>query len=336
MRQSRARIIADGAAAGLLGGLVIAVWFFIFDAAQGRPLETPAMLAAALLHGVRQPVMTTAAWTLVMEYSIVHFLAFAVIGIIGALLIDASEEHPEMFGTLLIFTIGFEVFFIALIIMLGPAAQAAVSIWKGMSGNLLATAAMLSFFFWRQPVLAENLLGPWTAVVREGVIAGIIGGVIVAAWFFIYDVAIGHPFHTPALLGAIIFNGMTEPQGFVVTAALVLGYSVLHFFAFILFGIAASITMAASEYEPLLALGTLVLFVWFELCFAAFVTFLAQSAVQAIGWWNIIGGNVTALAAIIAYYEIRHPRVVPRIRERWVTLRTEGHIDRDARAGTFR
>jgi len=336
MRQSRARIIVDGAAAGLLGGLVIAVWFFIFDAAQGHPLETPAMLAAALLHGVRQPEMTTAAWTLVMEYSIVHFLAFAVIGIIGALLIDASEIHPEMFGTLLIFTIGFEVFFIALIIMLGPAAQAAVSIWKGMSGNLMATAAMLGFFFWRQPVLAQNLLGPWTAVVREGVIAGIIGGVIVAAWFLIYDVAIGQPFRTPALLGAIIFNGMTEPQGFAVTAALVLGYSVLHFFAFILFGIAASITMAASEYEPLLALGTLVLFVWFELCFAAFVTFLAQSAVQAIGWWNIIGGNVTALAAIIAFYEIRHPRVIPRIRERWVTLRTEGHIDSDVRAGTFR
>ena len=83
---------------------------------------------------------------------------------------------------------------------------------------------MLGFFFWRQPVLAENLLGPWTAVVREGVIAGILGGVIVAAWFLIYDVAIGHPFRTPALLGAIIFNGMTEPQGFAVTAALVLGY----------------------------------------------------------------------------------------------------------------
>ena len=63
-----------------------------------------------------------------------------------------------------------------------------------------------------------------------------------------------------------------------------------------------------------------------------FVTFLAQSAVQEIGWWNIIGGNVTALAAIIAYYEIRHPRVVPRIRERWA-LRTEGHRE-PAHAGS--
>jgi hypothetical protein len=200
MRQSKTRIIADGAIAGLIGGLVIAAWFFIFDAAQGHPLETPAILSAVLLHGVRQPVMNTIAWTLVAEYTIIHFLAFVVIGIIGGLLIDASEDRPEMFGTLLIFTIGFEVFFIALIIMLGPAAQATVSIWKGMSGNLLATAAMLAFFLWRHPALAENLLGPWTAVVREGVIAGLIGGGIVAAWFLVYDVAIGHPFRTPASL----------------------------------------------------------------------------------------------------------------------------------------
>ena len=333
MRQSKTRIILEGVIAGLLGGLVIAAWFFIFDAAQGHPLETPAILAATLLHGIRHPAMTGAAWTLVAEYSVVHFLAFAIIGAIGALLINAAKDHPEMFGALLIFTIGFEVFFIALIVMLGPAAQSAVSIWKGMTGNLLATAAMLGFFFWREPALASNLLGPWTGVAREGVIAGLIGGIIVAAWFLIYDLAIGHPFRTPALLGAIIFNGMAEPQNFAVTASLVLGYTVLHFFAFIMFGIAASILMAASEYEPLLALGTLVLFVWFELCFVAFVTFLDQAAVQEIGWFNIIGGNVAALAAIVAFYEIRHPRVVPRIGERWVALRSEGHRE-PAHAGT--
>ena len=72
MRQSKTRIIADGSIAGLIGGLVIAAWFFVFDAAQGHPLETPAILSAVLLHGVRQPVMTTIAWTLVTEYTIIH------------------------------------------------------------------------------------------------------------------------------------------------------------------------------------------------------------------------------------------------------------------------
>jgi hypothetical protein len=325
MQQSKARIITDGVLAGLIGGAVIAAWFFLFDAARGEALRTPALLAAALLHVSPGPTaaMSPAGWLLVAEYTIAHFAAFALIGALGALLIDASERHAELFGILLIFTVGFEMFFISVLMLLGPAAQAAMPWWKVIIGNFMATGAMLGFFLWRQPVLGENLLGPWMGVLREGIISGILGGVIVALWFLVHDALMGQMFQTPALLGALIFNGITKPDNFAITTALVLGYTALHFFAFILFGIAASITMAASEWEPLLALGVLVLFIWFELCFVAMVTFLDQSAVQQIGWWNIIGSNVLALAAIITYYEYGHPRVVPQIATRWGVLRDE-------------
>ncbi|HJU12212.1 MAG TPA: hypothetical protein VJ728_15110, partial [Candidatus Binataceae bacterium] len=74
MQQSKARIIADGVMAGLLGGLIIAVWFLIFDAASGHALRTPALLAAALLHGGHTPVeLSGTAWTLVGEYTLAHF-----------------------------------------------------------------------------------------------------------------------------------------------------------------------------------------------------------------------------------------------------------------------
>jgi len=324
MQQSKGRIIADGVMAGLLGGLIIALWFLIFDAANGHPLQTPGLLAAALLHGSRTPVaLSGTAWTLVSEYTLAHFAVFALLGAIGALLIDGAERHPELFGTLLIFTIAFEVFFIALIMLAGPAAAAAMPWWKIIAGNLMATAGMLGFFLWRQPVLARNIMGQWTGVVREGVVSGVIGGVIVAVWFLIYDIATGHPFHTPALLGAIVFNALQQPESVAVSTAVVLGYTVLHFFAFIMFGIASSILMVASEREPVLALGELILFVWFELCFVAFVTFLDITAVEEIGWWNIIGGNILALAAIIAYFEHGHPRIVRRIIDRWEGLRDE-------------
>jgi hypothetical protein len=324
MQQSKIRIVIDGVMAGLLGGFIIAVWFLIFDTADGHPLQTPALLSAALLHGSHAPAaLTGTAWTLVAEYTLAHFLVFAALGAIGALLIDEAERYPELFGTLLIFTIAFEVFFIALAMLAGPAAAAAMPWWKIIIGNLMATAGMLGFFLWLQPGLAQNMMGEWTGVVREGVVSGIIGGVIVAVWFLIYDVATGQPFHTPALLGAIVFNAMHQPESFAVTTALVLGYTALHFFAFIMFGIASSILMVASEREPVLALGELVLFVWFELCFVAFVTFLDNTAVGEIGWWNIIGGNIVALAAIIAYYEHRHPRITGRIIDRWEGLRDE-------------
>jgi hypothetical protein len=323
MQRAKTRIIRDGIVAGLVGGAVIAGWFFIFDLVNGHPLWSPAMLAAALLHGSQPAEMTQAAWVLVAQYSLVHFTAFAIIGAIGALMIDGATRHPELFAPLLIFTAAFEVFFIALLMLMGPAAAAAMPWWKVIIGNLMATTAMLAYFFWMQRALARNLLGPWIEVVREGVIAGVIGALIVAAWFLIADIAAGQPFHTPALLGAIIFNGLHPTGPVTPTAALVLGYTALHFFAFIMFGIAASITMVTAEYEPLAALGVLVLFVCFEVSFAGFVTFLDQQAIAEIGWWNIIGGNVVALAAIITYYELGHPRVVPRMMERWDRMRDE-------------
>ena len=327
MQQSKGRIIADGVMAGLIGGAVIAAWFFVFDAARGEALKTPVLLAAALLHMTPQSTaMSSAAWLLVGEYTIVHFAAFALIGAIGALLIDAAERHAELFGILLIFTAAFQLFFISVLMLLGPAAQAAMPWWKVIIGNFMATGAMLGFFLWRQPVLAENLLGPWMGVVREGIVSGVLGGVIVALWFLVHDALIGQLFHTPAMLGALIFNGIERPNDFAITTALVLGYTALHFFAFILFGIAAAVTMAASEREPLLALGVLVLFIWFEVCFFGMVTFLDQSALQELGWWNVIGSNVLALAGIIAYYEHGHPRVIPRIVTRWGILRDEAAV----------
>jgi hypothetical protein len=324
MRHSKLSIVGDGILAGLIGGVVIAAWFFVFDALNGHPLWTPAVVAAALLHASHEQVaLTHAAWTLVAEYGILHFVVFAAIGAIGALLIDASERSPVLFAPLLIFTAAFEVFFIALLMLIGPAAAAAMPWWKVIIGNSMATAAMLAFFLWRQPVLAQNLFGPWMRVAWEGVVAGIIGGVIVAVWFLIADAAAGQPFHTPALLGSIIFHGLYQVGPVAPTAALVLAYTALHFFAFIMFGIAASITMAASEYEPLVALGVFILFAFFELSFAAFVTFLDARAIEEIGWWNIMGGNVVALASIIGYFEWGHPRVVPRMFERWIVVSDE-------------
>jgi len=324
MQQSRLRIVGDGIIAGLVGGLVIAAWFWLFDAVNGHPFHSPALLAAALIHGGHSPVpMNHTAWVMVAEYSVVHFAVFALIGAAGALMLEGAERQSELFVPLFLFTVGFEIFFIALLMFLGPAATAAMPWWKVFSGNLMATAAMLAAFMWRQPMLAENLVGPWIGVMREGIVAGLIGGVIVAMWFLIADYASGRAFHTPALLGTLLFNGLHQPGPVTPTLALVLGYSVMHFFAFIMFGIAASITMAASEHEPLVALGVLMLFLCFELCFAAFVTVLVQGAIEEIGWWNIIGGNVLALAAIITYYEIGHPRVVPRIIERWDEMRDE-------------
>lgn len=158
--KDRTAIIIDGVVAGLIGGAVIPLWFFIFDLAHGRPLETPLLLAEILLHrggheAVSQAFPLFVIGTYVIQYTVVHFFAFAIIGAIGALLLEAVQHWPALFGLLLIFVIASEILFILIIKLLGPAAVMTVPWWKVIIGNLMATAAMAGYFFARNPSLAH-------------------------------------------------------------------------------------------------------------------------------------------------------------------------------------
>src|SRR5271168_563435 len=324
MQHSRARIVIDGAVAGIVGAVVVALWFLIFDTIRGHPFETPALLAATILHGSHSVEVHHALILLSLEYSLIHFAAFIAFGIAGGLLLETCETESALLFSLAIFFAAFEVFFIAVVLFLGPDVMAELTWWGIIVGNLLATTAMLSYFFWRHPSLAWNLLGGWLSVAREGITAGLIGAITVAVWFMIYDFAAGEPFHTPALLGAMIFQNITLIGAIKATLPLVLGYTILHFFAFEMFGVALAILLAASEWEPFMALGVMLLLAVFEVFFVGFVSLIDQSALEALGWWKIIAGNILALIAMTTYFLRGHRGLHIKLVERWATLDSEG------------
>jgi hypothetical protein len=321
---SRARIVIDGAVAGIIGAIVVALWFLIFDTIRGHPFETPALLAATLLHGTHTAEVHRAISLLTLEYSLIHFAAFIAFGIAGGLLLETCETESSLLFSLAIFFAAFEVFFIAVVLFLGPNVMAELTWWGIMVGNLLATAAMLTYFFWRHPALAWNLLGGWISVAREGVTAGLIGAVVVALWFMGYDLASGNSFHTPALLGAMVFQNANVTDGIKATLPLVLGYTILHFFAFVTFGVALAILLAASEWEPFMALGAMLLLAVFEVFFVGFVSLVDQSALEVLGWWKIVAGNILALIAMTTYFIRSHRGLGVKLVERWAMLDTEG------------
>ncbi len=324
MQHSRTRIIIDGAVAGLIGAIVVAVWFLIFDVIRGHAFETPALLAATILHGTHSHEVHHGLVLLALEYSLIHFGAFIAFGIAGGLLLEACETESSLLFSLVIFFVAFEVFFIAVVLFLGPNVMAELTWWGIIVGNLLATVAMLSYFFWRHPALAYHLLGGWIAVAREGITAGLIGGIVVAIWFMAYDLAAGNSFHTPAILGAMVFGNGSVNGGVHVTLPLVLGYSILHFFAFVMFGLALAILLAASEWEPFMLLGALLLLAVFEVFFVGFVSLIDQSALEALGWWKIIAGNILALIAMATYFIRGHRGLGIKLVERWAMLDHEG------------
>ena len=321
MAHSRSRIIVDGAVAGLIGAGVVAIWFLVFDAARGQIFETPVMLAGAILHGSH--IEGVSAVRLVAEYTVLHFSAFIIAGVIGAQLLEAAENEPALLISLFVFLGAFDVFFIGVVMFLGPTVMHEVTWWGIVVANLSATAVMLYYFLSRHPLLARNLLGPWIGILEEGVAAGLIGAVIVAAWFLAYDLAMGEAFRTPLLLGEAIFNNAAAatPDTMV---PLILAYSVIHFLGFIAFGVALSLMMVATDREPLVALGVIVVFAIFEVFFFGWVTLIDSSLLEQLGWWKIAAANGLALVGMMTYELRVHRGLWVRLQERWAMLETEG------------
>src|SRR5215467_9892049 len=98
----------------------------------------------------------------------------------------------------------------------------------------------------------------------EGMIGGTFGALAVAVWFLCIDVSIGQPFRTPALLGATLFDGLRDPAALHITARLVLECTVLHWVAFLAFGLLAAALLAPADQDPRMLFLLIMLFSCFE------------------------------------------------------------------------
>jgi len=299
---SRSRYLREGIIAGCIGAAIVAVWFLIYDAARGRILRTPALLGAATFQGVDDLRNVPINAQLVVPYTMLHGVVFAMIGVLIAYLIVSAQSRPS--GALVIFIalMCFEVFFLAVMTWLAHPVLGEVAWWAILVGNALAAVGMLIYFFVGHRALGRALLGPWTRVAREGLIAGLAGAVAVAVWFLLYDLAAGVPFRTPALLGATVFHGLRDPSALVVTLPLVLQYTAVHGLVFILFGWAVAALLALADREPRLLFVVFMLFCCFEVFFIALIAVLAERLLEAIAWWTILAGNLVASVVMLGYF----------------------------------
>ena len=311
------RVLREGIVAGLIGGAIVAVWFLVFDILAGAPLRTPALLGAAVFHALRDPGALQITASLVLRYTVLHGLAFIAFGILCAVLIAAADREPALLLAFVALFAVFQIFFLGLIGILARFLLGAILWWEIFAANLLASAGMLAYFFLGHRALGGALLGAWGSVIREGMVAGLIGAALVAVWFLAYDLFKGHPFRTPTLLGAAVFRGLIEPGMLERELGLILGYTVLHGLAFVLFGMIAALLVVAAERQPILIIGLFMLFAAFEVLFFGLVTILAQSLLGALVWWNIFVGNLLAAAGMLVYFFRGHQALSRRLTETW-------------------
>jgi len=158
----RKRVLVEGIVVGLAGAAAVAIWFLLYDLAEGVPFRTPALLAAALFHGLRDAGALTVTPGLVFEYSLVHGIAFILFGLgTAGLFALVDRDRRVLFGVFMLFCC-FEVFFIAVIAILAERLLETLAWWTILAANLLSSLVMLGYFFrehrvtWREFLAARR------------------------------------------------------------------------------------------------------------------------------------------------------------------------------------
>jgi hypothetical protein len=150
---------------------------------------------------------------------------------------------------------------------------------------------------------------------REGIVTGLIGGIVAAVWHLVIDLGRGEPFYTPNVLGQVFLGGDITPTVRSIVPQAVAGYALLHFAVFILLGIAlVSLTHMAGR-NPAFRMG-----VWLSLVIAflfslGFLLVLYWATHQRFPWLPAVGGSILGVSSMGIYLWRNHPRLRKSIQE---------------------
>ena len=160
---SLADILLEGLFTGMIGALVVAVWFLILDSLAGRPLHTPALLGSILLHGISGAAQGIVAVepVAVAAYTAVHFLLFVAVGVAFAYAMTLFERFPIMFFVLLVAFLCLQAGVFVLDVILGAEMFQQLQPWAVIVANLLAAGAMALYQWRRHPSVLRGIDRLW-------------------------------------------------------------------------------------------------------------------------------------------------------------------------------
>ena len=149
-------IVREGVVAGFLGATAVAVWFFVVDLIAGRPLYTPTILGEGLISIFGKSPEAPA--VNVIWYTIFHYAAFTLVGIIAVILVHAGERMPSVLAGSMILFVAIELGFYGLVALLQESVLGNFAWYQILAGNLLA-ALLMGTYLWRShPAMREGLV----------------------------------------------------------------------------------------------------------------------------------------------------------------------------------
>ena len=148
LRGSRAAVLREGVAVGLIGAGSVAAWFLVVDIIAGRPFFTPAVLGSVIFLGLDDPAAVVIGVKTVAAYTAFHLLAFLIVGTIASALVTDANRSPHAIWLFIEFFVVFEIGFYAAVALVFTPLLAALA-WVNVAlGNVIAAVAM-GYYLWR-------------------------------------------------------------------------------------------------------------------------------------------------------------------------------------------
>jgi uncharacterized membrane protein YgdD (TMEM256/DUF423 family) len=145
------------------------------------------------------------------------------------------------------------------------------------------------------------------STLREGLLAGLLGGLVVAAWYAAVDIGRGQPLYTPNVLGQVFVAGDTIPTVHRIVPQAVAEYSLLHFGFFFLLGIALTAVTHLATRNPALRMGVLIGLAVGLVFFLGFLVILYSDTHERFPWMTAFGGGLVGIGSMGMYLWQRHP-----------------------------
>lgn len=146
-----------GLLTGLVGAGAVALWFLVLDIVRGRPFYTPGALGSLLFLGAASPAEVRVGAAVVAAYTVLHFAAFAAVGVVLEWSARRIERTPGLWLMALLAFITLEALFIGTVGNMSGWVLGDLGSWAIGVANLVAVAAMGSWVWASHPGLRRGL-----------------------------------------------------------------------------------------------------------------------------------------------------------------------------------
>src|SRR6476469_8489852 len=149
--------LREGIITGFIGATAIAIWFLIVDTVAGHPFYTPIFLGKGVVSVLGKNMMGDTAFTHVIGYTIFHYVAFFVVGIVLTVIVHQAERTPAILAGLLVAFVMMTLGFYMIAAAFAQSALGQLAWPQIFIANLLASGLMLGYLWRGHPRLEHKL-----------------------------------------------------------------------------------------------------------------------------------------------------------------------------------